>query len=299
MDEMRWGWLASFLVVAREGSLSRASGKMGVSQSTLSRHVQALEELVGFALFDRHARGLRLTAQGVALAARVEAVGEEVDGFLREAVGLNVQVGGAVRVSVGEVAGVELLIPWVKRFREEWPQITLDWFVTNEVSNLLAREAEVAVRMGHPGSQQELIAKQAGLFPLGFFASKDYLEAHGPIPTTVDGVRKHALIGYDKDDAFIRNAARLGERFVREDFGFRSDSVMAQIRAIRAGVGVGVILTHIGDRDPELTRLLPQLVAAVMPVWVVAHKDVRNNPRVRVVFDSLYEEVRALCQGVV
>jgi DNA-binding transcriptional LysR family regulator len=296
MDATQWSLLASFLMVAKLGSLSKASAKLQVSQSTLSRHIKSLEDFLGFALFDRHARGLSLTPRGVALQARAEAIGGEVDAFFREAVGLNAQVGGTVRVTLSEVAGVRLLMPWAVRFQQAWPQISLDWVITNEVSNLLAREADIAVRMSGLGPQQDLIARAAGSLSLGFYASKSYLARHPHIYpiNNIETLRRHTLIGYDQDDSFIRNAARIGEHFVRDDFAFCTDSVLAQIEVIRAGLGVGVMLNYIGEQDPTLERILPEFIAASLPVWVVAHKDVHTNARVRIVFDSLFEEVTSL-----
>src|SRR5690606_16680947 len=280
-----WSLLESFVLVADAGGFTAAAQHSGKSQPTLSRHVQQLEAQLGVTLFDRHARGLELTERGTALYGRAQRVGSAVDDFLREATGLSESLRGTVRITLSEVMGTLVMPPWAAAFRKEAPHIELDWVVDNAASNLLTREAEVAVRM-FPSEQLDLVTRHVGSFPLGFFGSVEYFERKGE-PEDPTTLLDHDLVGYDRATTFIDHAARMGYRYERSHFVFRSDSMLAQIEAVRAGVGIAVMQVDIGRRFPELRQVLPQIPLPSLGTWVVAHPDVKRNPLVRRVFDSL------------
>lgn len=284
MADPSWALVESFVRVVEAGSLTGAARASGLSQPTLSRHVSELEDALGVRLFDRMPRGMQLTPQGAALWERAQALGAQMDGFLRAASGLSEQVAGTVRVSVSETMSVLILPRWLGAFHAAHPQIEIEWVVDNRTSDLLGREADVAVRM-LPPEQLDLVARRVGELPLGFFASRDYLARCGPI--TEDRYRALRWVGSDRDGLFIRGAARMGFAFAREDFAFRSDSYLAQRQAIRAGLGIGIMNLFETEDDDTLVHLLPHLPLPPLPAWVVAHQEVHTSARVRLVFDSL------------
>jgi DNA-binding transcriptional LysR family regulator len=294
MDDPSWELVQSFVRVAQAGSLTKAARGAGMSQPTLSRHIAELEERLGVRLFDRVPQGLKLTPQGAALSERARGVGAQMDAFLRAASGMAEQVSGVVRVSLSESMSAGPLATWIGSFCAEHPQIELEWVVSNQGSDLLGREADVAVRMYKP-EQLDLVARRVGEIALGLYASRDYVARHGE--PSVEELRAHRWVGFDRDEQFIRDARALGYHYSREDFVFRSDSLLAQQAAIQGGVGVGVMPRYSAAQLPELVEVMRHIPMRPLPVWVVAHQEVHTSARVRLVFDALAEHLEAYVVG--
>lgn len=291
MSDPSWELLRSFALVANAGGVSAAARASNVSQPSLSRHIAELEQQLGLQLFDRAARGVRLTPYGEQLWARARLVQEQVDAFMRVATGLSEQTEGVVRISVPELISTAVLPRWLELFHQEHPQVRLEWVVDNMASNLLEREADVAVRM-YPSEQLDLVTRQVGQIRWRFYAAKSYLSRYGqPDSAHPEQAR---WVGDDKDGRFVRMARRVGAQFEREWFAFCSDDYAAQRAAVRAGLGVGVFSRHATrDWDEEVVEVLVKDELPASTVWVVAHQEVHHNARVRLVFEHLYEYIKA------
>jgi DNA-binding transcriptional LysR family regulator len=137
-----------------------------------------------------------------------------------------------------------------------------------------------------PPRQEALVARRIGVVPLGLFARRDYLARAGT-PASLDEAKAHALIGVEHETPVLRALHDKGFPMRREDFRFRSDSDLAQLAALRAGLGIGVCQLPLAARDPELVRLLPDAFRFDLETWVVTHEDLRGVARVRTVFDAL------------
>ena len=281
-----WDLYRSFHAVADTGSLSGAARALGVSQPTIARHVEALEALLGHRLFTRSQRGLAPTEAGEAIRPYVDALAATSAALLR-AIGETGEVSGTVRITASEMVGVERLPPILAAIRRRHPKLALELALSNEVEDLLRRDADIAVRMVSP-AQEALVARRVGAFRLGLFARSDYLEAH-PTPERLEDLAGLDLIGFDHETPWLRQMLVAYPFLRRGDFGFRSDSDLAQLAAVRAGYGVGVCQIGIAARQRDLVRLLPQAFAPELPVWIVMHEDLRSTPRCRAVFDALAE----------
>lgn len=296
MSEIDWDWLRSTLAVLEAGTLQGASDRLGVSAPTLSRHVAKLEEQLGVPLFDRSGRGLRPTPDAEALLPAARDVKSAVDQLLRQATGREAADAGPVRVTTSVVHGLYLLPEWVRAFREVHPEIVVDLVLDDAPTDLLSREAELAVRLFRP-TGADLLARRCGSVPSGFFASQAYVDAHG-VPDDYVGLRDHALIGYDRATVYLEAAAALGVPLSRDDFVFRSDAPAAHIEAACAGVGLAVMALPIGALK-GLVRVLPDRVVHQQDVWLAAHPDVRRSPRVRRAWDALATSLTELCGAYV
>ena len=95
------------------------------------------------------------------------------------------------------------------------------------------------------------------------------------------------MIGFDRDNQSFRSAGAFAKSLTREDFGFRCDSDLAQLAALRAGVGIGGCQDAIARRTPELVPVLPNAFQMALDVWLVMHRDLKSEPRVRLMFDWL------------
>lgn len=285
---INWELYRSFLAVLTAGSLSGAARVLGLSQPTVGRHVAELELALGAALFTRSPGGLRPTDVALALRDHVASMESAAAAIERVVTGDAARVAGTVRVTASEVIGVEVLPPIVEQLCRRHPALKIELVLTSEVQDLLRREADIAVRMTPP-RQEQLVAKHVGGIEVGLHAHERYLRRCGE-PRRVDELASHALIGFDRETAFIRAAARELPGMARETFSIRTDSDLAQLALIRAGAGIGFCQARIAARDGLLRRVLPQ-VSMVLQTWITMHEDLRHLAPYRATFDALVQGI--------
>ena len=286
-SDIDWDDQRAFLAVYEEGSLSGAARRLGVTQPTVRARIAALEGSLGTVLFTRSVNGLVATEQARALVDAARAMARASEAFVRAASAPPGEIAGAVRVSVSEFVGIEVLPPMVASLRQSLPGIVVEMSLSNLSADLLEQEVDIAVRM-HPPRQDALVAKKVCAIGLGLFAHADYLARKG-MPQSLDELAQHDFVGPDRGRQDLQLALALHPRLTRDYFAARTDSHPAQLALARAGFGIAVVQRPIGLRDPRLTPVLPDLEVATMETWIVTHEDLRNVPRVRAVFDHLVE----------
>jgi DNA-binding transcriptional LysR family regulator len=204
-------------------------------------------------------------------------------------------VRGSVRLTASEIISVEVLPPILAALKNAHPALTIELVVSNKAGDLLHREADLAVRMFRP-LQDALVAKRVGGIEVGLHAHRDYLATHGT-PTSIADLSQHALIGFDDENAYVRQLQVQYPWFTRAALALRADSDMAQLAFIRAGFGIGVCQTALAAQDRALVRLLPNAFSIVMDTWVAMHEDLRQSARCAVTFAALVAGLTAYIQG--
>ena len=289
--DIGWELYRSFLSVLKEGSLSGAARALGITQPTVGRHVSALEQSFGLALFTRSRAGLLPTEAAIALRAYAQEMQSTAAALQRAAASHGEGVKGTVRVSASEVVGAEVLPAIVARLRQAHPRLSVELVSTNRLQDLLVREADIAVRMAPP-RQESLLARRVGVVALGLFAHKTYLADHGT-PKSVSELGQHALIGFDEETPFLRAVRKTFPQWSRTAFSIRTDSDVGQLGLIRAGCGIGVCQVALAKRDNDLVHVLPLKFELKLDTWVTMHEDLRNSPRCKVTFDALVKGLAA------
>lgn len=284
-SEPRWELLRTFAAVMRAGSLSGAARSLGLAQPSVSRHIDELERSLAAKLFVRTQRGLSPTDRALALAPYAGDLEATAAALLRAASAPPDAVAGRVRVTAAQAVAVGHLPPILARLRADHPRLSIELAASDALDDLLARRADIAVRMVDP-VQQALVARRVGAVTLGLHATRDYLARRG-MPESLRALAEHDLIGPDTPTPFVR--AVLAKLPVADlnAFALRSDSDVVHLAAIRAGVGIGVAQVELARCDPCLVRVLPDEFSHELPLWVVMHEDLRTSPRCRAVFDAL------------
>jgi DNA-binding transcriptional LysR family regulator len=280
-----WDLYRTFLDVVRDGSLSAAARRIGLTQPTVGRHIAALERSIGAALFTRSQRGLLPTRAALELVPHAETMAAAEAAFRRAASGEASVVGGSVRVTASEIMGCEVLPPMLARFCAAYPAIEVELAVSNRVQDLLRRDADIAVRTGRP-TQAALIARKIGTAHIGLFAHRAYVKARG-LPKNVADLAHHRLIGFDRDSTSFGAVGDTGMGITRDTFGFRTDSDPAQLAALRAGIGIAGCQAQIAARESQLIPVLPDKISFRLEIWLAMHEDLRATQRVRLMFDHL------------
>ena len=286
-----WSLVRSFLAVLEKGSLLAASRDLQLSQPTIGRHVAELESQLGLVLFDRNGRGLLPTEAAYHLAESARIMQSGADQLARNVMGADLGASGTVRITASQPVSCYVLPPLLAQMRLSLPDVQVELVASNEVSNLLRREADIAVRMVQP-QQASIIARRVGKVTLRACAHQDYLRRRG-VPRQPSDLLAHDLIGGDRNDDTLKGFAAQGLVVGREQFAFRSDDLIVVWQAVRAGLGVGFVSEYLIRSDSAVIPVLPKLKIEPLPVWLAVHKEIRTSKRIRAVYDFLADALPA------
>ena len=284
-QDFDWSLIRSFLAALDHGSLLGAARALHASQPTIGRHIAELESQLGVVLFERTGRGLLASEVALRLAESARAMEAGALKLARGAALDQVGISGTVRLTASQPVACNLLPPVLAQMRLALPEIQVELVVSNKVSNLLRREADIAVRMVQP-EQATLIAKRIGKVTLGVYAHRDYLRRRGTPRQPLD-LLSHALIGFDTDQSIIEGFTRFGVPLGTVSFAVRTDDLIAYQESIRAVLGIGFIADYVGRADNSLVPLLPMLKLPALPMWLAVHREIRTSQRIRQVYDFL------------
>lgn len=284
-EPVSWNDQRVFLAVIEEGSLAGAARRLGLSHPTVRARVAALEMALGTTLFTRSINGLRPTDHALELCAAARSMSAASNLFVRQAAAPFGEAAGIVRLSLSVFNGVEVAPPLIAALRRSHPRIRIELALSNVAADLLAGEADIAIRNTQP-LQAALVARKVTPIALGLYAAKSYLLRRGR-PSSLGDLTAHDLIGPDRSLRDMAVVEHLWSELDRARFVLRTDSHPAVTAAVRAGVGIGVIQVPVAERDSTLERVVPEFDVAILDTWIVTHEDLRTQPRVRVVFDAL------------
>lgn len=282
LDGLRWDDLRVLLAVLREGSFSSAAVALGVEQSTVSRRIAALEQVLGGTLFDRVRTGPRPTELAASLRARLERVEAEVQGVRDGVRAHEPDVRGRVRIALTESMAVHVIIPrFVAPLRAKHPHLEIDLLTSDLAADLARREADIALRFFRP-TGDDLVAKRVVRLRTAMLAHRDYPKLGRPL---------HELdfISLEIPGIPSREEAFLGQH-VKVTPTMRTNGYLAQVEAVRAGLGVALLARSLLLLDPGLVVLdLGLAEGPVLDLWLTCPKSLRDVPRV----DAVWRELEA------
>ncbi len=283
-----WNLARAFLVTAEEGSLSAAARALELTQPTLSRQVAGLEEELGVALFERVGRGLEITPSGAELLEQVRAMGDAAGNLKLTAAGQSMTIEGSICISATDLVANFVMPVLVQKLRRLYPDISVELIVSNTMSDLKRREADIAIRAMHPG-EADLIARKIGDISGHLYASEQYLEEIGVPQSTEDLIDANFIC--DKSEMVTNVLAGCGIKLTQRNFSITSESVITQWELVKRGLGIALLPDQLAVAEPQFHKVLPDIQPFTGPLWLVVHKELRTSRRVRVVFDFLVDEL--------
>ena len=251
--------LRLFLDVSRLGSFAAAARAHGTDPSTVSRGVAALEAELGTRLFDRTTRQLAPTEDGERLAGRLAPLVDDLDAALAELREDGRAPSGRLRVSASTSFGLEVIMPALPRFREAYPNVTLDLDLTDRRVDLLEDRIDVAIRHGHlPDSA--LVATRLADVEYRLVANADYLASRGT-PRSPGDLSGHDLLNFPYA-AFAHSWTLSDQRNPDREHIVPVDAVMvlSNALALRAAAEAGLGIAILPDwalQARDLRRVLP------------------------------------------
>ena len=288
---MDWNDLRYFLAVARHGSTLAAGRSLRTSQTTVARRIAALEQALGFPLFDKRQAGYALTPAGQELVDRAEDVERSASAFSDAASAQSRDVRGTVKITTEEVYAITLLAPLLRELHETYPEILIELDTSQEVRDLGAGEADISLRSTKGADQPAgLVGRQLCIDDWALYCSRDYAARHG-VPTTLRELGTHAFIGGGGGNLWIHYQSWLQALGLEQQVAMHHATSGGLLSGVRSGFGIAVLPCIIADADPDLIRCLPPRSDHNRILWLFTHERVRRTPRVRAVIDFLYDRL--------
>lgn len=275
-----WDDLRYFLAVARSGSISGAALVLGVNHSTVSRRISGYESQHNVRLFERLPSGYVMTQAAENIYQYALEIEDRTRVVERELFGRDIRLQGKLCITAYHGMATSLLMPDLQAFRDQYPEIELELFITTEVRDLGAREADVAIR-GTPKPPEHLVGKKVADFGSGIYTSPKY---------QARGLRRHEVVLW-RDE--FKMPDWVLQHFPDARVALRVDDAISMQAAVREGLGLARMPCWSGDADGDLLRLNLDLVPSDWGLWVLIHADLRSTARVRVCRDFLIESLSA------
>lgn len=273
-----WEDIRHFLAVAQHGSLSGAARSLKVDHATVSRRLATLETALAVRLVDRLPRCCRLTAIGEKVFEQAREMEAGAHGIARLARAAQAPLASRVTLSAPPVLVAHLLAGQLARFRAEHPDILLSLSAAGQQISLSRREADVAVRLVRPNEASN-VARKIGTMAFGLYAHRTYAYLAAP--------EHWQFIAFDQSYADMPQQQWLlgiaGDRPVACELNHISEHLIA----VQAGIGVAGLPCFVGDRDRDLVRVGEGVPSFEREIWLVVHRDLRDNLAIRAVLDFI------------
>ena len=283
--EADWDDLRFFLAVSVRGSISAAARELKTSHSTVLRRIESLERSLGVRVLERLPEGYALTSAGEQLRNCLRGVQDQIERAQRRLAGLDAEMSGTIRVTTTDTLLHGVLAPMLAKFSALHPHIQLQLVVSNAFMSLTRREADIAIR---PSSTppQNLIGRKAGRIQTALYAQRDYWRGHAN-----DSFHRHAWVVADDSLAHLAQARWVRANVPTDRIVATADSLVGMARLVRTGIGIGMLLTLLGDADPDLTRIADPVADLDTNVWILMHADLKHVARMSVFASFMFEQL--------
>jgi DNA-binding transcriptional LysR family regulator len=285
-----WNDLRFFLAVARAGRLTVAARQLEADHTTVSRRISALEHALRTKLFERRPQGYSLTEEGERLLSKAETMESQALAVASEIGGSDLALSGTVRVGAPDGFGTYFLARELGALAERHPGLTLQLVALPRTFSLTKREADIAITLEQP-TEGRLVSRKLTDYRLRLYASQDYLDRHGPIGDPSDLAGK-TLVTYVPDLLYSPVLDYFSSFEKHTSRRYECASVVAQVEAVRAGAGLGVLHDYALRSFPELRVVLPD-ISFLRTYWLVTHSDDRALRRVEEVQSFIVARVKA------
>lgn len=285
-EKISWDNLRFFLHVARGGSLSKAAQTMLVSHATAFRRLQRLEGELGVRLFDKTRAGYALTQAGDELLAVAGELERQVQGAARSLASRESWPGGVVRVTTTDTLMHHLLPPILAAYQKA-AQVQLHVTTSTELFDIVNGEADVAIRAG--GKPPEpLVGRRLCRIESTVYYSRQLRNI------SLDKLEAYPWIAGDDSLAHLDSSKWLRQQGLDRATVIRTGSHVNVLNLVKSAAGLAVLPCYLGDLEPSLCRLMAPRKDWRSDLWLLTRADLRQVPRIKKLFDAVYEGSRAL-----
>lgn len=285
---MDWDNLRIFLAIARNGQILGAAKTLSLNHATVARRLDTLEADLGTKLFERRTTGVMLTPSGENLLARAERMESELlqadAGMAKTGAALT----GMVRIGAPDGFGTFHLAAALAKLANKHPSLTIQLVPLPRTFSLSRREADIVITIERPKLGRAIVKKLTD-YSLGVYAAKTYLKRVGTIRSRAD-LQDKLFITYVEDIAYSRALDYTAELAKLMPRHYECGSVVAQLEAVRAGEGIGILHDYAAAQYSDLTRILPEM-HFTRTYWLMSHPDTHDTARVSTVYQAILDSV--------
>lgn len=236
---LNWDDMRFFLTLCRTHSFVSAAHELKVTHSTVARRLSALEAALQTQLFQRSEKGCQITSAGEALLPYAESLESTVINLEESVSGKDNQLSGCIRIGTPDGIGNCFLATHLSKFQNNHPSLEVELIPVPMYYSLSKREIDILITVKRPKAGK-FIARKLTQYKLGLFATRQYLENRQEIIRRED-LRGHRFVGYIDDLLFDQDLRFMEEFYPGMTPIFRTSTVIAQMNAVVAGAGIGII----------------------------------------------------------
>ena len=282
---MNWDDMKVFLAIANSGGLKKAAAKLKIHHTSVARRIKLFESELGVKLFDRLPSGYSLTQAGESLFSSAQLINQEFNSIEADLLGKDVRLAGDICLTIPHGFALHLLMPDLHEFMALYPDVMLKIHMAYTVSDLANREADVAVRLVN-NPVDSLSGRRVAKVHWAAYASDEYLRTHD---LTHQPEACHWL-GWGEADRHLNWPWKMNYPEIPVKGNIYSD--VLQLEAIQQNIGIASLPCFMGDNAAGISRIANLEPVAKDWVWVLAHKDMATNARVRILIDFIYKSLK-------
>lgn len=291
IHQMNWNDLRYFLEVARTGRYLTAATRLGVTHTTVSRRINALEQALQTPLFESDERGLHLTAAGESILPLAQQF-EDIAVLTHERAAEDQRsLSGNLRIGAPDGIGNLFLADKLTGFIHQNPELNIRLVPVPQNLNLIKREVDIAVTL-EPSQRKDIHCQKLTDYALYLYVSKQYVEKNNVHLNHIEEIARHPFAGYIPD---ILYTDQLGfNQFIAPNLQecFQGATVISQFQFIANGGGFGVLPYFMVQDDDRFIQVLPEKINFLRSYWVLTPMELRRRANVR----SIERELQSLSE---
>ncbi len=280
---LNWNDLNSFITLSRSKKLINAARKLKIESTTIARRISRLEESLKTQLFHKSPRGYSLTDSGLRLLRYAEKVESQMYSISESFMGINPNIKGKVRISVGEGLGVEILTKYLNKFYEKYPEIEIELLADTRSRSLSNRETDILISLSRPKKGRLKSWKLCDYY-VKLYGSNEYLK-NNPKISDIKDLSNHKFVNYADELIEFPELNYLQEINSNPNVVFSSNSLRSQLLAVKNGIGIGLLHSFVAYKEKDLKVILPKKINIKREYWIVVHENNFHLRRIKAVTD--------------
>jgi DNA-binding transcriptional LysR family regulator len=244
MERDRLADLAAFVAVAQERSFTRAAGRLGITQSSLSHTIRRLEARLGLRLLARTTRSVAPTDAGSQLLRTLQPAFEDIDAGLSSLGELRDKPSGSVRITTAEHAANAILIPALERLLTRFPDIRVEIAIDYGLTDVVAERFDAGVRLGEQVGKGMVAVRIGPDMRMAAVATPAYFTSHRP-PRVPQDLSHHKCINLRLPTSggfYAWEFEKSGRQIkVRVDGQLACNELALTIHAAKSGLGIAYV----------------------------------------------------------